>query len=86
MGKEVVQAQLYETLHVIGVGQIDKTLPPHGKTLKNLDMTLNDNGSILVEWEEGTRIRSFTIGAATVKTAVHKDRQIVAKNNPTTSA
>lgn len=80
MGKEVTEAQLYETLHVIGIGQIDKTLPGK-KTLKNLKMSLQDNGSLLVEWEEGTRVRSFTVGAATVKTAVHKDRPIDSKDN-----
>jgi hypothetical protein len=71
MGKPVIQAQLYEGFFIHGLGELPKTLPPQNKTLQNLAMTLLDNGSLLVEWDEGAWRKSFTLGAATVKVATH---------------
>jgi len=79
MGKPVIQAQLYEGFFIHGVGELSKTLPPQNKTLANLAMTLLDNGSLFVEYDEGGWRKSFTLGAASVKVATHPP---VAKAKP----
>jgi hypothetical protein len=71
MPKPVVQAQLYEGFFIHGVGELPKTLPPQNKTLSNFAMTLQDNGALFVEWDEGAYRKSFTLGAASVKVATH---------------
>ena len=71
MPKPVIHAQLYEGFFVHGVGEIQKTLPPQNKTLPNLEMTLQDNGALLIEYDEANYRKSFTLGAASVKVATH---------------
>lgn len=71
MPKPVLQAQLYEGFFIQGVGELPKTLPPQNKTLSNFAMTMQDNGALLVEWDEGAYRKSFTLGAASVKVATH---------------
>lgn len=52
MRKRVSLVRMYETFHVGGsFGELKQTLPPDNKTLPNLEMYLEDNGTITVKWD-----------------------------------
>ena len=85
MSKPVIHAQLYEGFFVHGVGEIQKTLPPQNKTLSNLVMTLQDNGALLIEYDEANYRKSFTLGAASVKVATHPSSLVVKANKESAS-
>jgi hypothetical protein len=69
MSKKVTFVQVHDVIHVPGVGQFDKALSTT-KTLQDKQMTLEDNGSILVTWTEGPYTKRLLIGAAMVKAAL----------------
>jgi hypothetical protein len=75
MGKRVSHVELHDGFFIPGMmkegGQFGKSLPAAGKTLENLEMTLNDNGSVEASWGKGPTRMTITIGAANIKFARH---------------
>lgn len=77
MGKKIAHVELHEGFFVPGLlpdaggGQFGKSIPAAGKTLIDLDMTLNDNGSVEVSFGKGQSRTTLTIGAANIKYARH---------------
>lgn len=50
--RKVTYAKMHAGLFIPGPGTLGDTLPPGKKTLKNLRMTLEDSGNLLVESDE----------------------------------
>lgn len=78
MPKPVVHAELNDGFFIPGMpnGNFTKTLPNPGKTLKNFTMTLQDNGHLLLEWEDGNFIRSYTVSPGNLRGCVHPSAPI----------
>lgn len=80
MGKKVSRIELHDGFFIPGLladqggGQFGKSLPPANKTLRELEMTLLDDGSVEVSWHDGQRKRYITLGAANIKYAEHAEK------------
>lgn len=74
--KPVTQAYLHSAFFIPGVGTMKDVLPSDGKTLKNFKMNLKDDGQLLLSWEEGKYLKTFTVGAATVKGVMHVPEEL----------
>lgn len=80
MNKKVIYAKLYEGFFVPGTGNLKDTLPPDNKTLRDLQMELDDCGGLLLSWTDvgqGGRLvtRSCRVGDASVKVATFADEE-----------
>lgn len=79
MSNKVVYAKLHATFFIPGEGNMKDTLPPQDKTLKNLEMTYLEGGSLLMTWDSkpGTKQvrKRFVIGAASVFCAQLADEE-----------
>lgn len=73
MPKPVIYAELSAGFFVPGMsnGNFTKMLPNPGKTLQGFKMTLQDNGSLLLEWEDGKFIKSYTVSPGNLVGCVH---------------
>lgn len=71
MPKKVETAYLVDNIFIPGVGDLKKTLPPESKTVKGFTMTLQDNGTLLLEFEYAGFSHEFTVGASNLKGMVH---------------
>lgn len=82
MGKPVIYAQLHTGFFVPGIknGNFKETLPAHDKTLKNFKMTLEDSGTLSLEWEDGVYTKHFSIAAANVKVCQHPPTEVKAQS------
>lgn len=77
MGKKVSRVELHDGFFIPGIltdaggGQFGKSIPSAGKSLKDLDMTMLENGSVEVEWGDKGKRSAITIGAANIKYVMH---------------
>lgn len=71
MAKKVVTAYLNDNIFIPRIGDLKKTLPPESKTLTNFCMTLQDNGTLLLEFEYANQNHEFTVGASNIKGLSH---------------
>lgn len=73
MPKPITHAELHDGFFIPGVsagGNFTKSLPPTNKTLKDLQMWLEDSGALTLKWVEGKYNKEVYIGAANVKFAL----------------
>lgn len=81
MAKKLSRVELHEGFFIPGVladqggGQFGKSLPPAGKTMLDLEMTMEESGAVEVEWGPKASRKAITIGAANVKYAQHAPRE-----------
>lgn len=86
MSKPVIHAQLHEGFFIQGLtggGNVKNTLPPDNKTLKNFKMTLQENGTLLLEWEDGIYTKSYTVAAANIRGMQHPPLKTTLLDTPT---
>jgi hypothetical protein len=78
---KVTFAQLHSGLFIPNAGGNGKslhtkeTLPPESSFLKNLQMTEESDGGILLEWECGTKILRYKVGQGNVKGCMYEARE-----------
>lgn len=83
MSKQVIHAQLHEGFFIPGMptgGNFKQTLPPADKTLKNFKMNLQENGSLLVEFEDAGYLKSFSVASANIRIAVFAPEKLKAND------
>lgn len=69
MAKKVVQASLFDSFHVVNVGSFKATLPPDNHSLKNFRMVLEDNGMLVLMWDNASgQPQEFGLGVSMIKT------------------
>ena len=73
---KVTRLELHEGFFIPGLikdvgGQFGKSIPPAGKTLEGLDMELQENGSVSVQFGPKGRRTKIIIGAANIKYTQH---------------
>jgi hypothetical protein len=69
MGKPVIYAQFHTTFFIPGVtngGNMKTTLTPGSSSLRNLEMNLEDNGMLLLEWTDGGFRHRYRVAAANI--------------------
>lgn len=73
MAKKVTYATLFSDFYLPAIGQMKTSLPPDNKSLPNFRMTLQDNGTLLLEWDASPKISkgSYTVGASNIKGCYH---------------
>ena len=71
--KPVVYAKLKAPFHIPNIGQVNHTLPPENKMSKmpNLKMELQDNGTLLLTWDEGAYTKSYTVAQSNIDGCLH---------------
>lgn len=68
--KPVTKAWCKKVIFIQDVGQVGPTLPPT-KTLANFKMTLLDSGDLLLEWEQGAFLKSYTVSQSMIEGCLH---------------
>lgn len=77
MGKKVLKAVLFEGFHHPTLGNMKPTFPQDDKSLKDFEMSLEDNGTLFIQWSGGTvggrptPAGACSIGVSNIKVLVH---------------
>ena len=82
MSNKVVYAKLHAGLFVPDLGNLADTLPPQNKTLKNLSMTKQEDGNLLLTWEDERTAtkRAVEVGASNIIVIAYAPEKIVKSN------
>lgn len=74
MSKVVTKAKLHTGFFIPGIangGNMRADLPPDNSIFKGMKMTLEDNGSITLEFDHGGYTHTHTIAAANIISCAH---------------
>lgn len=68
MSRKVVYAKLHAGIFIPGVGNLADTLPPASKTLKDLSMTKQEDGNLLITWTDLSlgKYQAAEVGASNI--------------------